>query len=207
MSEKVSITVKVNDIEMVIPSEEDVLSVGRDRFISAITPFLYDAKMTNPILESMKIELKLSSDIEALYLYYDAYKKTDEEYFKPLELIFKNFDFGEESLVNVKNTAHIGIYDNKNNILIIDDEYPKIAECMKYIYKMYAKENEEVMKNIDTKATRDNISKDLNNLEEKKTESIGDLKVGLFGSLDINKKRKKIKNSLAKLSSKKENIA
>lgn len=207
MSEKVSITVKVNDIEMVIPSEEDVLSVGRDRFISAITPFLYDAKMTNPILESMKIELKLSSDIEALYLYYDAYKKTDEEYFKPLDLIFKNFDFGEVSLVNVKNTAHIGIYDNKNNILIIDDEYPKIAECMKYIYKMYAKENEEVMKNIDTKATRDNISKDLNNLEEKKTESIGDLKVGLFGSLDINKKRKKIKNSLAKLSSKKENIA
>lgn len=38
---------------------------------------------------------------------------------------------------------------------------------MKYIYKMYAKENEEVMKNIDTKATRDNLSKDLNNLEEK----------------------------------------
>lgn len=191
MSEKVNITVKVNDIEMVVPSEEDVLSVGRDRFISAITPFLYDAKMTNPILESMKIELKLSSDIEAFYLYYDAYKKTDVEHFKPLDLIFKNFDFGEVSLMNVKNTAHIGIYDNKNNILIIDDEYQKIAECMKYIYKMYAKENEEVMKNIDTKATRDNLSKDLNNLEEKKTESIGDLKVGLFGSLDINKKRKK----------------
>lgn len=191
MSEKVNITVKVNDIEMVVPSEEDVLSVGRDRFISAITPFLYDAKMTNPILESMKIELKLSSDIEAFYLYYDAYKKTDVEHFKPLDLIFKNFDFGEASLMNVKNTAHIGIYDNKNNILIIDDEYQKIAECMKYIYKMYAKENEEVMKNIDTKATRDNLSKDLNNLEEKKTESIGDLKVGLFGSLDINKKRKK----------------
>lgn len=206
MSEKVNITVKVNDIEMVIPSEEDVLSVGRDRFISAITPFLYDAKMTNPILESMKIELKLSSDIEAFYLYYDAYKKTDVEHFKPLDLIFKNFDFGEVSLMNVKNTAHIGIYDNKNNILIINDEYQKIVECMKYIYKMYAKENEEVMKNIDTKATRDNISKDLNNLEEKKTESIGDLKVGLFGSLDINKKRKKIKTSLAKLSSKKENI-
>lgn len=205
MSENVNITVKVNDIEMVVPSEEDVLSVGRDRFISAITPFLYDAKMTNPILESMKIELKL--DIEAFYLYYDAYKKTDVEHFKPLDLIFKNFDFGEVSLMNVKNTAHIGIYDNKNNILIIDDEYQKIAECMKYIYKMYAKENEEVMKNIDTKATRDNLSKDLNNLEEKKTESIGDLKVGLFGSLDINKKRKKIKNSLAKLSSKKENIA
>lgn len=141
MSEKVNITVKVNDIEMVVPSEEDVLSVGRDRFISAITPFLYDAKMTNPILESMKIELKLSSDIEAFYLYYDAYKKTEEEYFKPLDLIFKNFDFGELSLMNVKNTAHIGIYDNKNNILIIDDEYQKIAECMKYIYKMYAKEN------------------------------------------------------------------
>ena len=141
MSEKVNITVKVNDIEMVVPSEEDVLSVGRDRFISAITPFLYDAKMTNPILESMKIELKLSSDIEAFYLYYDAYKKTEEEYFKPLDLIFKNFDFGELYLMNVKNTAHIGIYDNKNNILIIDDEYQKIAECMKYIYKMYAKEN------------------------------------------------------------------
>lgn len=30
------------------------------------------------------------------------------------------------------------------------------------------------MRNIDTKATRENISKDLNNLEEKKTESIGD---------------------------------
>lgn len=28
MSEKVNITVKVNDIEMVVPSEEDVLSVG-----------------------------------------------------------------------------------------------------------------------------------------------------------------------------------
>lgn len=61
------------------------------------------------------------------------------------------------------------------------------------------------MRNIDTKATRENISKDLNNLEEKKTESIGDLKVGLFGSLDINKTRKKIKNSLAKLSLEKEN--
>lgn len=202
MSEKVNITVKVNDIEMVIPSEEDVLSVGRDRFISAITPFLYDAKMTNPILESMKIELKLSSDIEAFYLYYDAYKKTDVEYFKPLDLIFKHFDFGEASLMKVKNTTHIGIYDNKNNILIIDDEYKKIAECMKYVYKMYAKENEEVMRNIDTKATRENISKDLNNLGE----NIGDLKVGLFGSLDMNKTRKKIKNSLAKLSSKKENI-
>lgn len=205
MSEKVNITVKVNDIEMVIPSEEDVLSVGRDRFISAITPFLYDAKMTNPILESMKIELKLSSDIEAFYLYYDAYKKTDVEHFKPLDLIFKNFDFDEVSLMDVKNTTHIGIYDNKNSILIIDNEYQKIAECMKCIYKMYAKENEEVMKNIDTKDTKENISKDLNNLEEKKTESIGDLKVGLFGSLDINKTRKKIKNSLAKLSSKKEN--
>lgn len=107
--------------------------------------------------------------------------------------------------MNVKNTAHIGIYDNKNNILIIDDEYQKIAECMKYIYKMYAKENEEVMKNIDTKATKENLSKNLNNLEEKKTESIGDLKVGLFGSLDMNKTRKKIKNSLAKLSLEKEN--
>lgn len=205
MSEKVNITVKMNDIEMVVPSEKDVLSVGRDRFISAITPFLYDAKMTNPILESMKIELKLSSDIEAFYLYYDAYRKTDEEYFKPLDLVFKNFDFDEVSLMNVKNTAHIGIYDNKNNILIIDDEYQKIAECMKYIYKMYAKENEEVMKNIDTKATKENLSKNLNNLEEKKTESIGDLKVGLFGSLDMNKTRKKIKNSLAKLSLEKEN--
>ena len=108
--------------------------------------------------------------------------------------------------MNVKNTAHIGIYDNKNNILIIDNEYQKIAECMKYVYKMYAKENEEVMKNIDTRDTKENISKDLNDLEEKKTESIGDLKVGLFGGLDINKTRKKIKNSLAKLS-KKENIA
>ncbi len=56
--------------------------------------------MTNPILESMKIELKL--DIEAFYLYYDAYKKTDVEHFKPLDLIFKNFDFGEVSLMNVK---------------------------------------------------------------------------------------------------------
>ena len=65
---------------------------------------------------------------------------------------------------------------------------------MKCIYKMYAKENEKVMRNIDTKATRENISKDLNNLEKKKTESIGDLKVGLFGSLDMNKTRKKIKN-------------
>lgn len=205
MSEKVNITVKVNDIEMIIPSEEDVLSVGRDRFISAITPFLYDAKMTNPILESMKIELKPLSDIEAFYLYYDAYKKTDMEYFKPLDLIFKNFDFGDVSLMNVKNTTHIGIYDNKNSILIIDNEYQKIAECMKYIYKMYAKENEEVMRNINTKATRENISKDLNNLGENRTENIGDLKVGLFGSLDINKTRKKIKNSSTKLSSEKEN--
>lgn len=66
--------------------------------------------------------------------------------------------------------------------------------------------NEKVMRNIDVKATKENISKDLNNLGEKKTESIGGLKVGLFGSLDMNKTRKKIKNSLAKLSSKKENI-
>ena len=70
---------------------------------------------------------------------------------------------------------------------------------------MYAKENEKVMRNIDVKATRENLSKDLNNLGEKKTENIGDLKVGLFGSLDMNKTRKKIKNSLAKLSSEKEN--
>ena len=61
------------------------------------------------------------------------------------------------------------------------------------------------MKNIDTKDTKENISKDLNNLGEKKTENLGDLKVGLFGSLDINKTRKKIKNSLDKLSSEKEN--
>lgn len=61
--------------------------------------------------------------------------------------------------------------------------------------------NEKVMRNIDTKATRENLSKDLNNLGE----NIGDLKVGLFGTLDINKTRKKIKNSLDKLSSKKEN--
>ncbi|WP_462368465.1 hypothetical protein [Roseburia hominis] len=33
MSENVNITVKVNDIEMVVPSEEDVLSVGRDRLL------------------------------------------------------------------------------------------------------------------------------------------------------------------------------
>lgn len=62
------------------------------------------------------------------------------------------------------------------------------------------KENEEVMRNIDTKATRENISKDLNNLGENRTENIGDLKVGLFGSLDMNRTRKKIKNLLAKLS-------
>lgn len=61
--------------------------------------------------------------------------------------------------------------------------------------------NEKVMRNIDTKATRENLSKDLNNLGE----NIGDLKVGLFGTLDINKTRKKIKNSLAKLSLEKEN--
>ena len=64
--------------------------------------------------------------------------------------------------------------------------------------------NEKVMRNIDVKATKENISKDLNNLGEKKTESIGCLKVGLFGSLDMNKTRKKIKNSLAMLLSKKE---
>jgi hypothetical protein len=50
------------------------------------------------------------------------------------------------------------------------------------------------MRNIDTKATRENLSKDLNNLGENRTENIGDLKVGLFGSLDMNKTRKKIKN-------------
>lgn len=61
--------------------------------------------------------------------------------------------------------------------------------------------DEKVMRNIDTKATRENLSKDLNNLGE----NIGDLKVGLFGSLDMNKTRKKIKNSLAKLSLEKEN--
>ena len=143
MSEKVNITVKVNDIEMVIPSEEDVLSVGRDRFISAITPFLYDVKMTNPILESMKIELKPSSDIEAFYLYYDAYRKNDEEYFKPLNLIFKNFDFGEIALVTItecpKNPKLVGnksIFDNKNQVYMTDNEYQKIAECMKYIYNV-----------------------------------------------------------------------
>lgn len=65
--------------------------------------------------------------------------------------------------------------------------------------------NEKVMRNIDTKATRENLSKDLNNLGENRTENIGDLKVGLFGSLDMNKTRKKIKNSLAKLSLEKEN--
>ena len=65
--------------------------------------------------------------------------------------------------------------------------------------------NEKVMRNIDTKATRENLSKDLNNLGENRTENIGDLKVGLFGSLDMNKTRKKIKNSLDKLSLEKEN--
>lgn len=42
-------------------------------------------------------------------------------------------------------------------------------------------------------------------LNEKVMRNIGDLKVGLFGSLDMNKTRKKIKNSKDKLSSKKEN--
>lgn len=148
MSEKVNITVKVNDIEMVIPSKEDVLSVGKDRFISAITPFLYDVKMTNPILESMKIELKPSSDIEVFYLYYDAYKKTDEEYFKPLDLIFKNFDFGEIALVTItecpENPKLVGnkfVFDNKNQVYMKDGEYQKIAKCVRNIYKMYAKES------------------------------------------------------------------
>ena len=42
MSEKVNITVKVNDIEMVVPSKEEVIEIGLEKFIKAIQPFLCD---------------------------------------------------------------------------------------------------------------------------------------------------------------------
>lgn len=202
MSEKVNITVKVNDIEMVVPSKEEVLEIGLEKFIKAIQPFLRDKSKLN-----QDEEFKDLSDVELFKLCYKVSKKEDNDFDKPLNLIFKNFDFSDIFIATVTECPYdpdcVGkmYICDKNKRTIDDNEYQKIAECMKYIYKMYAKENEEVMRNIDTKATRENISKDLNNLEE----NIGDLKVGLFCNLDINKTRKKIKNSLAKLSSEKEN--
>lgn len=47
MSEKVNITVKVNDIEMVVPSKEEVLEIGLEKFIKAIQPFLRDKSKLN----------------------------------------------------------------------------------------------------------------------------------------------------------------
>lgn len=202
MSEKVNIIVKVNDIEMVVPSKEEVLEIGLEKFIKAIQPFLRDKSKLN-----QDEEFKDLSDVELFKLCYKVSKKEDNDFDKPLNLIFKNFDFSDIFIATVTECPYdpdcVGkmYIGDKNKRTIDDNEYQKIAECMKYIYKMYAKENEEVMRNIDTKATRENISKDLNNLEE----NIGDLKVGLFGSLDMNKTRKKIKNSLAKLSLEKEN--
>ena len=59
------------------------------------------------------------------------------------------------------------------------------------------------------------MAKHINNMDDlaialqpvmkKMVDNMANLKVGLFGTLDINKTRKKIKNSLAKLSSEKEN--
>ena len=206
MIEKVNITVKVNDIEMVVPSKEEVIEIGLEKFIKAIQPFLCDKSKLNH-----DEEFKDLSDVELFKLCYKVSKKEDNDFDKPLNLIFKNFDFSDIFIATVTECPYdpdcVGkmYICDKNKRTIDDNEYQKIAECMKYIYKMYAKENEEVMRNIDTKATRENISKDLNNLGENRTENIGDLKVGLFGSLDMNKTRKKIKNSLAKLSLEKEN--
>lgn len=204
--ENVNITVRVNDIEMIIPSKEEVLEIGLEKFIKAIQPFLCDKSKLN-----LDEEFKDLSDVELFKLCYKVSKKEDNDFDKPLNLIFKNFDFSDIFIATVTECPYdpdcVGkmYICDKNKRTIDDNEYQKIAECMKYIYKMYAKENEKVMRNIDVKATKENISKDLNNLGEKKTESIGGLKVGLFGSLDMNKTRKKIKNSLAMLSSKKEN--
>lgn len=154
MSEKVNIIVKVNDIEMVVPSKEEVLEIGLEKFIKAIQPFLRDKSKLN-----QDEEFKDLSDVELFKLCYKVSKKEDNDFDKPLNLIFKNFDFSDIFIATVTECPYdpdcVGkmYICDKNKRTIDDNEYQKIAECMKYIYKMYAKENEEVMRNIDTMVT------------------------------------------------------
>lgn len=87
------------------------------------------------------------SDVELFKLCYKVSKKEDNDFDKPLNLIFKNFDFSDIFIATVTECPYdpdcVGkmYICDKNKRTIDDNEYQKIAECMKYIYKMYAKEN------------------------------------------------------------------
>lgn len=77
MSEKVNITVKVNDIEMVVPSKEEVIEIGLEKFIKAIQPFLCDKSKLN-----QDEEFKNLSDVELFKLCYKVSKKEDNDFDK-----------------------------------------------------------------------------------------------------------------------------
>lgn len=124
-------TVHINKIEIEIPTRENVLKIGKDKFLEALVPFFTNKKDVEYGVYTITKKYIPISTIEAFYLIYQAYRK--ENISKILRQIFKNFNFDKMIMVHTKDSEEIMIFDQENETIIDENTYSEIMTILNLI--------------------------------------------------------------------------
>lgn len=131
-------TVHINKIEIEIPTRENVLKIGKDKFLEALVPFFTNKKDVEYGVYMITKKYIPISTIEAFYLIYQAYRKENTS--KILKQIFKNFNFDKMIMVHTKDSEEIMIFDQENETIIDENTYSEIMTILNLIGGVYKDE-------------------------------------------------------------------
>lgn len=131
-------TVHINKIEIEIPTREDVLKIGKDKFLEALAPFFTNKKDVEYGAYTITKKYIPVSTIEAFYLIYQVYRKKNTS--KILKQIFKNFNFDKMIMVHAKDSEEIMIFDQENETIIDENTYGEIMTILNLIGGVYRNE-------------------------------------------------------------------
>ena len=128
-------TVHINEIEIEIPKRDDVLKIGKDKFLEALAPFFTTKNDVEYSVYKITKKYISVSTIEAFYLIYQAYRKKNIS--KILKQIFKNFNFDKMIMVHTNDSEEIMIFDQENETIIDENTYSEIITILNLIGGVY----------------------------------------------------------------------
>lgn len=130
----------INGITISIPTIGDILNIGEKRFFKSLSPFLSNSTSIRVLLyDVFKKDWNKTKDIEVFFILSNIVK--DQE---PLKLLFKNISFDDFLIVDAKknlqdSSTTTSLYSRSQDILIYEDQYMEIAECIRTMMNIHPK--------------------------------------------------------------------
>ena len=122
-----------------MPTIGDILEIGEERFYRSMSPFIYNSTSIRAMLWDAGIDWNTVKDIEVFG--YMSNIILDKE---PQSLIFKNLYWDNFKVVSIPKQNDdeedkLGLYDERTNILLLEEDYMAIVEYVREILNMHPK--------------------------------------------------------------------